>query len=82
MDGDPSSWHRDLESMEGRDSIVLVDAESEPFDILRIKLSVGRWATEILRQHLQLAISDSRILELKSRHDGTGDPPRCSEKRP
>lgn len=55
-----------------------MDAESEPFGVLSIELSVGRGAAEILRQHLQLAISDSRILELKSRHDGAADPPITS----
>jgi hypothetical protein len=52
-----------------------VDAKSEPFGVLSIELSVGRRAGKILGQNLQFAISDALILELKSRHDGAGDPP-------
>lgn len=55
-----------------------MDADSEPFRVLRIELSVRRWPAEILRQHLHFAISDPRILELQARHDGAADPPITS----
>ena len=39
-------------SRSGSGSVVEVDAESEPFSVLSIELSVGRGAAEILRQYL------------------------------
>jgi len=59
-------------------SVVEVDADSQPFGVLRIELSIGRGAAEVLRQYLYLAISDPRILELQARHDGAPDPPVTS----
>ena len=68
----------DHETEAGGRSVIEVDAESEPFSVLSIELSVGRRAAEILRQYLWLAISDPCILELKSRHDGASDSPIAS----
>src|SRR5512132_2764432 len=55
-----------------------MDADSDPLRILAIELSVGRGTAEILHQQLPPAISNSRILELKSGHDAAGDPPITS----
>src|SRR4026208_125224 len=59
-------------------SVIEVDSESEPFGLLSIELAIGGGTVEILRQYLWFAISDARILELKSCHDGAGDIPITS----
>jgi hypothetical protein len=50
-------------------SVIEVDADSKPFGVLGIELSIRGGTVEIFPQYLQFAISDSSILELNSRHD-------------